>query len=85
VGGLPSFCFDFSVWELWGALATGATAVIVPRQTGLSYAELIEFVQEQQITVLNQRRRPSATPRKHTPKAVIRGSRCATSSSVGKA
>jgi amino acid adenylation domain-containing protein len=49
-----SFCFDFSVWELWGALATGATATIVPTQAALSSAELIEFLQEQQITVLNQ-------------------------------
>ncbi|WP_435603462.1 amino acid adenylation domain-containing protein [Streptomyces sp. bgisy130] len=49
-----SLCFDFSVWELWGALATGATAVIVPSRTVLLSDELIDFVQEQQITVLNQ-------------------------------
>ncbi|WP_216214814.1 amino acid adenylation domain-containing protein [Amycolatopsis aidingensis] len=49
-----SFCFDFSVWELWGALATGATAVVVPWQTVLVSAELIEFLAEQRITVLNQ-------------------------------
>ncbi|WP_326608904.1 amino acid adenylation domain-containing protein [Streptomyces scopuliridis] len=49
-----SFCFDFSVWELWGALATGATAVIVPSRTVLLSDDLIDFLQEQQITVLNQ-------------------------------
>ncbi|MCU7707495.1 AMP-binding protein, partial [Streptomyces albidoflavus] len=28
-----SYAFDFSVWELWGALTTGARAVIVPHDT----------------------------------------------------
>ncbi|MGH3939871.1 MAG: amino acid adenylation domain-containing protein [Pseudonocardiaceae bacterium] len=49
-----SLCFDFSVWELWGALSTGATAVMVPWQTALSADDLIEFLQEQWITVLSQ-------------------------------
>ncbi|MGW3949491.1 amino acid adenylation domain-containing protein [Streptomyces sp. NPDC004752] len=49
-----SLCFDFSVWELWGALATGATAVVVPRQTAMLSADLIDFLREQRITVLNQ-------------------------------
>ncbi|MEU9479455.1 amino acid adenylation domain-containing protein [Streptomyces sp. NPDC048191] len=49
-----SLCFDFSVWELWGALATGATAVVVPWQTVLSPVGLVDFLHEQRITVLNQ-------------------------------
>lgn len=49
-----SLCFDFSVWELWGALATGATAVIVPWRTVVLSADLMDFLQEQRITVLNQ-------------------------------
>ncbi len=49
-----SLCFDFSVWELWGALATGATTVMVPWSTALSADELVEFVTGQRITVLCQ-------------------------------
>ncbi|RKN07606.1 amino acid adenylation domain-containing protein [Streptomyces radicis] len=51
---LHSLCFDFSVWELWGALATGATAVVVPRHTAMLSTDLIDFLREQRITVLNQ-------------------------------
>ncbi|WP_217145919.1 amino acid adenylation domain-containing protein [Streptomyces sp. AC627_RSS907] len=49
-----SLCFDFSVWELWGAFATGATAVVVPWRTVVLSAELIDFLRERRITVLNQ-------------------------------
>jgi amino acid adenylation domain-containing protein len=49
-----SLCFDFSVWELWCALGTGATAVMVPWSTALSAEELVEFVSQHRITVLNQ-------------------------------
>ena len=27
-----SFAFDFSVWEIWGALLQGATLVVVPQE-----------------------------------------------------
>lgn len=46
--------FDFSVWELWGAFATGATLVIVPDEAALSSDELLDLVIREQITVLNQ-------------------------------
>jgi amino acid adenylation domain-containing protein len=49
-----SLCFDFSVWEVWGAIATGATAVMVPWKIVLSPDDLIRFVQRYRITVLNQ-------------------------------
>ncbi|WP_369228742.1 amino acid adenylation domain-containing protein (plasmid) [Streptomyces sp. R39] len=49
-----SLCFDFSVWELWGALSTGATAVLVPWETALSPGRLVEFLRTEEITVLNQ-------------------------------
>lgn len=51
---VTSLCFDVSVWELWGALATGATAVVVPWRMLLSPDEFIGFLQEQGITVLTQ-------------------------------
>ena len=49
-----SFSFDFSVWELWGALLTGATAVCVPRDTARLPEDLLDFLAARRITVLNQ-------------------------------
>ncbi len=49
-----SFCFDFSVWEMWGALATGATAVCVPQERARSTEDFLDFVRDERITVLNQ-------------------------------
>ncbi|WP_018353335.1 amino acid adenylation domain-containing protein [Longispora albida] len=49
-----SISFDFSVWELWGALATGATAVWVPEAAALSGEALTAFLAEKQITILSQ-------------------------------
>ena len=49
-----SFSFDFSVWELWGALLTGATAVCVPRQTAQLPEDLLAFLAAQRITMLSQ-------------------------------
>ncbi|WP_328648031.1 amino acid adenylation domain-containing protein [Amycolatopsis sp. NBC_00348] len=49
-----SFCFDFSVWELWGALSTGATAVLAPWKTILAPGTFVSFLKENRITILNQ-------------------------------
>lgn len=49
-----SFAFDFSVWELWGALTQGATAVIVPAEVRHSPAGFYSLVRDTRITVLNQ-------------------------------
>jgi amino acid adenylation domain-containing protein len=49
-----SFSFDFSVWELWGALLTGATAVCVPRETARLPEDLLDFLAAQRVTVLSQ-------------------------------
>lgn len=49
-----SFSFDFSVWELWGALLTGATAVCVPRHTARIAEDFVDFLAVARITVLNQ-------------------------------
>ena len=49
-----SFSFDFSVWELWGALLTGAAAVCVPRETARLPEDLLDFLGAQRITVLSQ-------------------------------
>jgi len=49
-----SLSFDFSVWELWGALATGGRLVIVPRHTRGSPAHFYELLRQERITILNQ-------------------------------
>ena len=49
-----SFAFDFSVWELWGALAYGGRVVIVPYQTARSPQDFYQLVCSEGVTVLNQ-------------------------------
>ncbi|MCA6222761.1 non-ribosomal peptide synthetase, partial [Photorhabdus antumapuensis] len=51
---LHSIAFDFSVWELWGALRYGAKLVLVPHAIARSPQELHQFVCQHGITVLNQ-------------------------------
>ncbi len=49
-----SFSFDFSVWELWGALAFGGRLVIVPFETSRSPDDFVDLLAREQVTVLNQ-------------------------------
>ncbi|WP_157172153.1 non-ribosomal peptide synthetase, partial [Nocardia pneumoniae] len=49
-----SFAFDFSVWELWCALATGGSVVIVDYETSRSPELLRELLVREKVTVLNQ-------------------------------
>uniref|UniRef100_UPI0036DF44C7 non-ribosomal peptide synthetase n=1 Tax=Photorhabdus sp. RM322S TaxID=3342825 RepID=UPI0036DF44C7 len=49
-----SIAFDFSVWELWGALRYGAKLVLVPHAMTRSPQEFHQFVYRHGITVLNQ-------------------------------
>jgi amino acid adenylation domain-containing protein len=49
-----SFAFDFSVWELWGALLYGGRAVVVPYLTARSPQEFYRLLCEEGVTVLNQ-------------------------------
>ncbi|HEY6321839.1 MAG TPA: amino acid adenylation domain-containing protein [Thermoanaerobaculia bacterium] len=49
-----SYAFDFSVWELWGALAYGGRLVLVPRWQRRSPAAFYELLSRQGVTVLNQ-------------------------------
>ncbi|MGW4246193.1 AMP-binding protein, partial [Nocardia sp. NPDC004722] len=49
-----SQAFDFSVWEIWGALLHGGRVVVVPREVAYSPLELWELIVEQGVTVLNQ-------------------------------
>lgn len=49
-----SFAFDFSVWELWGALLHGGRLVLVPYMTARSPAAFRELIASEGVTVLNQ-------------------------------
>ncbi|MFR9753250.1 amino acid adenylation domain-containing protein [Nocardia sp. 004] len=49
-----SFAFDFSVWELWCALASGGTVVVVDYLTSRSPEQFRELLIREQVTVLNQ-------------------------------
>ena len=49
-----SFAFDFSVWEIWGALLHGGRLVVVPKLTSRSPHECYALLCETGVTVLNQ-------------------------------
>ena len=49
-----SFAFDFSVWELWGALSYGGRVVVVPELTARSPQEFYRLLCAAGVTVLNQ-------------------------------
>jgi amino acid adenylation domain-containing protein len=49
-----SCSFDFSVWELWGALLHGARVVVVPHWVSRSPDAFYELLWREGVTVLNQ-------------------------------
>uniref|UniRef100_UPI000A4277B1 non-ribosomal peptide synthetase n=1 Tax=Nocardia amamiensis TaxID=404578 RepID=UPI000A4277B1 len=49
-----SFAFDFSVWELWCALASGGSVVMVDYATSRSPELFRELLVRERVTVLNQ-------------------------------
>jgi amino acid adenylation domain-containing protein len=49
-----SFAFDFSVWEIWGALLHGGRLVIVPQTVCQQPAAFYQLLCEKGVTVLNQ-------------------------------
>ncbi|TPW89493.1 condensation domain-containing protein, partial [Mycolicibacterium fortuitum] len=49
-----SLAFDFSVWEIWGALLHGGRLVVVPEQTTRSPQDLEALVVAEGVTVLSQ-------------------------------
>ncbi len=49
-----SYAFDFSVWELWGALLYGGRLVVVPYWVSRSPEAFYELLSEEGVTVLNQ-------------------------------
>ncbi|HYG63599.1 MAG TPA: amino acid adenylation domain-containing protein, partial [Thermoanaerobaculia bacterium] len=49
-----SYAFDFSVWEIWGALLFGGRLVVVPYETSRSPEDFQELLVREGVTVLNQ-------------------------------
>ncbi|MFL6194096.1 MAG: non-ribosomal peptide synthase/polyketide synthase [Thermoanaerobaculia bacterium] len=49
-----SYAFDFSVWEVWGALLFGGRLVVVPRWVSRSPEAFRELLARERVTVLNQ-------------------------------
>src|SRR5690606_11136690 len=48
-----SYAFDFSVWEIWGALLHGGKLVVVPRTAGRSAETLQALLAAEAVTVLS--------------------------------
>ncbi|HEY2739332.1 MAG TPA: amino acid adenylation domain-containing protein, partial [Thermoanaerobaculia bacterium] len=46
--------FDFSVWEIWGALAFGGRLVVVPPAVSRSPEDFLRLLAREGVTVLNQ-------------------------------
>ncbi|WP_242059024.1 MULTISPECIES: non-ribosomal peptide synthetase [Nostoc] len=49
-----SFAFDFSVWEIWGALLYGGRLVIVPYCVSRNPQSFLQLLHNEEVTVLNQ-------------------------------
>lgn len=48
-----SYCFDFSVWEMYGALLYGGRLVIVPKYATIKLDSFLDILRLQKVTVLN--------------------------------
>ncbi|MEV0251520.1 non-ribosomal peptide synthetase [Nocardia sp. NPDC050712] len=49
-----SAAFDFSVWEIWGCLLTGARLVVVPYWVSRSPVEFLGLLEKNRVSVLSQ-------------------------------
>ena len=56
-----SYAFDFSVWELWGALACGGRLVVVPYLVSRSPGDFLRLLRDEGSRCSTRRRPPSAS------------------------
>jgi fengycin family lipopeptide synthetase D len=49
-----SYCFDFSVWEMYGALLNGGKLILVPKMIARDPARFRRLLVDQHVTILNQ-------------------------------
>ena len=49
-----SHCFDFSVWEIYGALLYGGKLVIVPKDIAKDPVLYLKILKDKQVTIVNQ-------------------------------
>ena len=49
-----SYCFDFSVWEMYGALLYGGKLVLIPRMIARDTRQYLEILTNEAVTILNQ-------------------------------
>ncbi|MDP4180346.1 MAG: amino acid adenylation domain-containing protein [Bacillota bacterium] len=49
-----SYCFDFSVWEMYGALLYGGKLVVISRLMARDTMEFLGLLKKERVTVLNQ-------------------------------
>lgn len=49
-----SHCFDFSVWEIYGAILFGGRLVIIPKMVSRDTSAYLEILKKEKVTVLNQ-------------------------------
>lgn len=49
-----SFCFDFSVWEMYGALLFGGKLIVIPKEMTRAALEYANLLHKEKVTVLNQ-------------------------------
>jgi len=49
-----SHCFDFSVWEMYGALLFGGRVIIIPKVKAIDTRGFLQLLKDEKVTVLNQ-------------------------------
>lgn len=49
-----SHCFDFSVWEIYGAILFGGRVVIIPKLVAMDTVAYMKILRREKVTILNQ-------------------------------
>ncbi|KTD43672.1 non-ribosomal peptide synthetase [Legionella quateirensis] len=49
-----TFCFDISVWEIWGAFLYGGSLIVIPYEVTRDTKQFYDLIAAEQVTVLTQ-------------------------------